>query len=211
MAPDLRPGPHSPPTDELHSAEDTLGVLQRVLHTVAADDLSRPTPCADFDVAQLTGHLLNSIKALGGMVGADVPEPAEGDSVSARWWPRRGRRWTPGTGTGWAGRCRSARARCPPRARAPSCRSNSWCTPGITRPRRSARSTPPSRCPNTCWAWPATSSGRSYAGRRIRRPGRRARGRRRPRAVGRFHRPQPGAIVRSSALAPSSVKPGLWV
>jgi uncharacterized protein (TIGR03086 family) len=81
MAPDLRPGPHSPPTDELHSAEDTLGVLQRVLHTIAADDLSRQTPCAQFDVAQLTGHLLKSITALGGMAGAQIPERDEGDSV----------------------------------------------------------------------------------------------------------------------------------
>lgn len=81
MAPDLRPGPHSPPTDELHSAEDTLGVLQRVLHTIAADDLSRRTPCTEFDVDALTGHLLNSISALGGMVGAEIPEREEGDSV----------------------------------------------------------------------------------------------------------------------------------
>jgi len=81
MAPDLRPGPHSPPTDELHSAEDTLGVLQRVLHPIAADDLARPTPCREFDVTQLTAHLLNSITALGGMVGAEIPEPDEGDSV----------------------------------------------------------------------------------------------------------------------------------
>ncbi|MCV7396592.1 TIGR03086 family metal-binding protein [Mycobacterium paraseoulense] len=84
MAPDLRPGPHSPPTDELRSAEDTLGVLQRVLHTIAADDLSRQTPCREFDVAQLTDHLLKSIIALGGMVGVDIPEPAEGDSVEGQ-------------------------------------------------------------------------------------------------------------------------------
>jgi uncharacterized protein (TIGR03086 family) len=81
MAPDLRPGPHSPPTDELHSAEDTLGVLQRVLHPIAADDLARPTPCREFDVTQLTTHLLKSITALGGMVGAEIPERDEGDSV----------------------------------------------------------------------------------------------------------------------------------
>ncbi|MDM4139842.1 MULTISPECIES: TIGR03086 family metal-binding protein [Mycobacterium] len=81
MAPDLRPGPHSPPTDELHSAEDTLGVLQRVLHTIADDDLSRRTPCREFDVSALTEHLLNSISALGGMVGAQIPERDEGDSV----------------------------------------------------------------------------------------------------------------------------------
>ena len=45
MAPDLRPGPHSVPTDELHSAEDTFGVLQRVLHTVA-DGLESATVAA---------------------------------------------------------------------------------------------------------------------------------------------------------------------
>lgn len=84
MAPDLRPGPDSPPTDELHSAEDTLAVLQRVLHTIAADDLTRQTPCTEFDVAQLTGHLLGSITALGGMVGAQIPERDEGDSVEAQ-------------------------------------------------------------------------------------------------------------------------------
>ncbi|ORW31653.1 ArsR family transcriptional regulator [Mycobacterium paraense] len=81
MAPDLRPGPHSPPTDELHSAEDTLGVLQRVLHPIAADDLTRQTPCSEFDVQQLTAHLLKSIAGLGGMVGAELPERDDGDSV----------------------------------------------------------------------------------------------------------------------------------
>ncbi|WP_197283731.1 TIGR03086 family metal-binding protein [Mycobacterium sp. Marseille-P9652] len=81
MAPDLRPGPHSPPTDELHSAEDTLNVLQRVVHPIAADDLTKRTPCSEYDVNALTGHLLKSISGLGGMVGADIPERDETDSV----------------------------------------------------------------------------------------------------------------------------------
>ncbi len=81
MAPDLRPGPHSPPTDELHAAEDTLGILQRVLHPVAADDLSKRTPCSEYDVADLTAHLLKSIAGLGGMAGAEIPERDESDSV----------------------------------------------------------------------------------------------------------------------------------
>src|ERR1700758_5563180 len=81
MPRDLRPGPDSPPADELQSAEDTLGVLQRVLHTIAADDMSRQTPCTEFDVSQLTGHLLKSITALGGMVGAEIPGRDESDSV----------------------------------------------------------------------------------------------------------------------------------
>lgn len=81
MAPDLRPGPDSPPPDELHSAEDTLGVLQHVLHPIATDDLTRQTPCREFDVTRLTEHLLGSITAIGGMVGAEVPARDESDSV----------------------------------------------------------------------------------------------------------------------------------
>jgi uncharacterized protein (TIGR03086 family) len=81
MPRDLRPGPDSPPSDELRSAEDTLGVLQHVLHPIAGDDLSRQTPCTEFDVAQLTEHLLNSITAIGGMVDAEFPERVESDSV----------------------------------------------------------------------------------------------------------------------------------
>jgi uncharacterized protein (TIGR03086 family) len=81
MAPDLRPGPDSPPSDELQSAEETLAVLQHVLHTIAGDDMSRQTPCAEYDVTQLTGHLAQSITGLGGMVGADLPERDQSDSV----------------------------------------------------------------------------------------------------------------------------------
>lgn len=100
MSSDLRPGPDSPPTDELASAEATLGVLQRVLHPIARDDLSKRTPCSEFDVAQLTDHLLNSITVIGGAVGAQFPDRDADDSVerqivgSARpaldAWHRRG-------------------------------------------------------------------------------------------------------------------------
>jgi uncharacterized protein (TIGR03086 family) len=84
MPPDLRPGPDSRPPDELASAEDTLGVLQQVLHTVAGDDMSRRTPCTQFNVAQLTEHLLNSITAIGGMVGAEIPETDESEPAERR-------------------------------------------------------------------------------------------------------------------------------
>jgi uncharacterized protein (TIGR03086 family) len=81
MPSDFRPGPESPPTDELDSAEATLGVLQHVLHPIARDDLSKSTPCSKFDVAQLTDHLLNSITAVGGAVGAEFPPRDETGSV----------------------------------------------------------------------------------------------------------------------------------
>jgi uncharacterized protein (TIGR03086 family) len=81
MPTDLRPGPDSPPTDELDSAEATLTVLQHVLHTIAADDMSRQTPCTEFDVTQLTDHLLNSVTVIGGAVDAELPPRDETDPV----------------------------------------------------------------------------------------------------------------------------------
>jgi uncharacterized protein (TIGR03086 family) len=69
------------PTDELQSAEESLAVLQHVLHPIASDDLNKQTPCREFDVAALTDHLLNSITTIGGMAGAEFPERDRGDSV----------------------------------------------------------------------------------------------------------------------------------
>ena len=81
MPDDLRPGPDSPPTDELESAEATLAVLQNVLHGIARDDESKQTPCREFDVAKLTDHLMNSITTIGGFAGAEFPERDRDDSV----------------------------------------------------------------------------------------------------------------------------------
>lgn len=81
MAPDLRPGPDSPPTDELDSAEASLRVLQSVLHPIANDDWSRPTPCREFDLAGLTDHLMRSITLIGQAAGGQLPERDATDSV----------------------------------------------------------------------------------------------------------------------------------
>lgn len=81
MAPDLRPGPDAPPADELASAEATWAVLEQVLHGISSDESSNPTPCSEFDVAQLTDHLLNSITVIGGAVGAEFPARDTADSV----------------------------------------------------------------------------------------------------------------------------------
>jgi len=84
MPRDLRPGPDSPPADELDSAEAALGVLQHVVHTIADEDLTRQTPCTEYDVRQLTEHLLKSIGALGAMAGAQIPPCDETDSVEGQ-------------------------------------------------------------------------------------------------------------------------------
>jgi uncharacterized protein (TIGR03086 family) len=81
MPRDLRPGPDSPPADELQGAEHTLGVLQHVLHTIAGDDMLRQTPCSEYDITQLTEHLLKSITGIGGMAGAEFPQREPSDSV----------------------------------------------------------------------------------------------------------------------------------
>ena len=81
MPTDLPAGPNSPPTDELDCAEASLGVLQNVLHPIADDDLSKQTPCREFNIATLTDHLMNSITVIGGAAGAELPERDPADSV----------------------------------------------------------------------------------------------------------------------------------
>ncbi|WP_319429270.1 TIGR03086 family metal-binding protein [Mycobacterium sp. RTGN5] len=71
----------APPTDELDSAEASLKVLQQVVHGIATADLTKQTPCREFDVAGLTDHLLNSITLLGGAADAELPERNRDDSV----------------------------------------------------------------------------------------------------------------------------------
>jgi uncharacterized protein (TIGR03086 family) len=81
MPDDLRPGPDSPPTDELRSAEKSFAVLQHVVHGIARDDLDKQTPCREFDVAALTDHLLNSITTIGAAAGAEFSERNRDASV----------------------------------------------------------------------------------------------------------------------------------
>jgi len=81
MPADLRPGPDSPPTDELAGAEAALSVLQQVLHDIASDDMWRQTPCEEYDLTQLTYHLLNSTMSLGVMVGVNYSPGEYSDGV----------------------------------------------------------------------------------------------------------------------------------
>jgi uncharacterized protein (TIGR03086 family) len=81
MPSDLRPGPGSPPTDELASAEAALGTLQHVLHQISRDEWSKSTPCSEYDVVKLTDHLLTSITLVGAAAGAEFPRRDSDDSV----------------------------------------------------------------------------------------------------------------------------------
>jgi uncharacterized protein (TIGR03086 family) len=72
------------PVDELESAEESLAVLQQVLHGITNDEWTKQTPCREFDVAQLTDHLMNSITVIGGAAGAQIPERDRDDSVEGQ-------------------------------------------------------------------------------------------------------------------------------
>lgn len=88
------------PLDELVCAEATLAVLQHVLHGVDAADLSRRTPCSEFDVAALGDHLMNSVTVIGGAAGADLrprdrdapleTQVADAAQAALEAWRRRG-------------------------------------------------------------------------------------------------------------------------
>lgn len=72
------------PTDQIESAEATLVILQDVLDGITADDMPRPTPCREFDVASLTDHLMNSITTIGGAAGAQFPDRDTDAPVAAQ-------------------------------------------------------------------------------------------------------------------------------
>ncbi|MCZ9883055.1 TIGR03086 family metal-binding protein [Arthrobacter sp. B2a2-09] len=62
--------------NELTSADATLAIVQRVLAQVTEADASTQTPCADFNVSQLLGHLAGSISRIAKALGAEVADDA---------------------------------------------------------------------------------------------------------------------------------------
>jgi uncharacterized protein (TIGR03086 family) len=60
-----------PELDPITAAEATLAVCQLVLRNVAEADYHRATVCTEFDVTQLTDHLIGSVTFLGTAAGAE--------------------------------------------------------------------------------------------------------------------------------------------
>ncbi|BBX98284.1 hypothetical protein MLAC_35780 [Mycobacterium lacus] len=88
------------PLDELSCAEATLAVIQHVLRGLDASDLSKQTPCKEFDVSQLADHLMRSLTIIGGAAGAHSPprdpdapletQVADAAQAALEAWRRRG-------------------------------------------------------------------------------------------------------------------------
>jgi uncharacterized protein (TIGR03086 family) len=69
--------------DLLASAEDALTALLAVVHRLDADDLAKPTPCTEYDVAALAEHLVATIGKFSAAAGLDASAP-EGTTVAHR-------------------------------------------------------------------------------------------------------------------------------
>lgn len=84
--------------NELANAEAALEVLERAVSSVGDGQLANPTPCRDYDVAALVGHLVDSLTRISGAAGVVVSAPTGGaitglidagrDAVAS--WRRRG-------------------------------------------------------------------------------------------------------------------------
>lgn len=67
--------------DALSAAEASWAICRQVMLSFTSEDRERPTPCAEFTVHELVEHLMGSMRGLGGMAGAEIPETI--DAVSA--------------------------------------------------------------------------------------------------------------------------------
>jgi uncharacterized protein (TIGR03086 family) len=67
--------------DELSAAEASWAICRNVLHAVTADDQDLPTPCSEYTAHDLVEHLMRSLRGLGGMAGAEIPEKVEATSA----------------------------------------------------------------------------------------------------------------------------------
>jgi uncharacterized protein (TIGR03086 family) len=67
--------------DHLAAAEASWALCRQVMLALTADHRELPTPCSDFTVHDLVEHLIGSMRALGGIAGADIAEEIEASSA----------------------------------------------------------------------------------------------------------------------------------
>ncbi len=67
--------------DHLSAAEASWALCQQVMLAFTSDHRELPTPCDEFTVHDLVEHLIGSLRGLGGMAGAEIPEQIEAASA----------------------------------------------------------------------------------------------------------------------------------
>lgn len=70
--------------DHLSSAEATWALCRDVMTSFTAGDAENQTPCRAFTVHELVEHLMGSMRGLGAIVGAEVPEDVDADTAEDR-------------------------------------------------------------------------------------------------------------------------------
>jgi len=69
--------------DVTTACQQTAGIVSGLLGNVSAGQLGAPTPCADWDVKALTGHLVGGADMFAGMFGGESGAAPEGDLAGA--------------------------------------------------------------------------------------------------------------------------------
>lgn len=67
--------------DHLSAAEASWALCQNIMRKFKGEIRNDPTPCEDFTVHQLVEHLMGSLRGLGGIAGAEIPEEIDADNA----------------------------------------------------------------------------------------------------------------------------------
>jgi uncharacterized protein (TIGR03086 family) len=67
--------------DHLSAAEASWALCQQVMRALTPAHRELPTPCSEFTVHELVEHIVGSVRSLGGMAGAQVPEDVQASSA----------------------------------------------------------------------------------------------------------------------------------
>ncbi len=67
--------------DHLSAAEASWALCRQVMLPFTPDHRQLPTPCKDYTVHDLVEHLMGSLRSLGGMAGAEIPEQIKASSA----------------------------------------------------------------------------------------------------------------------------------
>ena len=86
--------------DHLTAIEASWALCQRIMRKFSGAIKDDPTPCSDFTIHELVEHLMGSVRSLGGMAGAEIPESidatngedymAQAVEIALAAWRRRG-------------------------------------------------------------------------------------------------------------------------
>ena len=67
--------------DDLAAVEASWALCSHVMERFAPEHRELPTPCADYTVHELVEHLVGSVRALGAMAGAEIPDDIDAGSA----------------------------------------------------------------------------------------------------------------------------------